>query len=160
MASKGQRSFTAQVSDWVAQTDQRIAGVFKESSVRVVRNMQTPVGAGGNMPIDTGYLRSSLQPSVNEMLPVNPKSRSSESEGPPVAYGPTESEIMLKIASLKVGDTFYATYGANYARYQEYGTSKMRGRGFVRLATQRWKALVNEVCAELRTRVESRKRTG
>lgn len=145
----GQGSFAAQVSAWVAETKQRTTAVFRESAERVIEQMQTPVGAGGNMPVDTGFLRASLQASLTAPMPIDPAAR--PAEGTSHTYSADVASIV--IAGAEVGQTVYATYTAAYAAAQEYGSHGREGRGFVRLAAQQWPQIVTAVCGELQSRV-------
>jgi len=138
-------TFTAQVSDWVMQTKSRMNAVFKESTQRTVELMQTPVAKGGNMPVDTGFLRNSLMGGLNA-----PKDGRGDNPGVPVSYN--DADIVLTIANAKLGDTIFMTYSANYARHVEYGARGRAGRGFVRLATQRWQSTVSQVALEAQQR--------
>lgn len=120
--------------------------VFKESAQRVIADMQIPVGAGGNMPVDTGALRASIQATLdapNEMITFK--------EGAPTAYN--EGQVALVIASATLGQTIFATYSMNYARAVEYGSRGRAGRGFVRLAAQKWQSIVAAVVEEAKRRV-------
>ena len=143
-----QKSFEAQVSAFVAQSQARIKAVVAESAQRIIGIMQTPVGAGGAMPILTGYLRSSLQVTIGSPVPASRK----RPEGETFAYD--AAPISLTIAGAPLGEIIFATYGANYSTHVEYGTSKMQGRGFVRLAAMQWPVIVAEVSAELKSRIE------
>jgi len=141
-----QKSFSAQVDAWVLQTKQRQEAVFKESSQRVIEEMQKPVAAGGNMPVDTGFLRASMLTTLGApatQIKFNPGSG---------VFNYTGTETVLTIARAEVGDAIYAVYTANYASYVEYGTRGRAGRGFVRLAAQRWKSIVAEVVNEAKAR--------
>jgi hypothetical protein len=138
-------TFTAQVSDWVMQTKSRMNAVFKESTQRTVELMQTPVAKGGNMPVDTGFLRNSLMGGLNA-----PKDGRGDNPGVPVSYN--DADIVLTIANAELGDTIFMTYSANYARHVEYGARGRAGRGFVRLATQRWQSTVSQVALEAQQR--------
>lgn len=137
-------SFSGQVSEWVRQSEDRMRRVFRESTQRVVAEMQTPVGAGGNMPIDTGFLRAGVVASTDAPTPIDPKARPQKGQ----SYVYNGGNVTLVIAGAELGQTVWVTYTAAYAAHQEYGTSKMAGRGFVRLAAQRWPSIVDEVCSE------------
>lgn len=140
-----QQNFSAQVDEWVRKSERRMEAVFKESAQRVIADMQTPVGAGGNMPVDTGALRASLQATLDA-----PNEAVTSKEGAPTAY--SEGQVALVIASANLGQTVFATYSMNYARPVEYGSRGRAGRGFVRLAAQKWRAIVNQVVAEAKAR--------
>ena len=143
-------NFAAQLSAFAAATKERTTAVFRESAERVVEEMQTPVGAGGNMPVDTGFLRASLQASTTAPIPIN--SSAQPDEGSTHAYN--AGPITLTIAGADLGETIYVTYTANYARDQEYGSNGREGRAFVRSAAQRWPTIVTAVCGDLQSRIE------
>lgn len=142
-----QQSFAAQVDAWVAKTKERTEAVFKESAQRVLAEAQKPVGAGGNMPVDTGFLRASLQATIN--APVAAVTFRTEGQQYDAA------SVALVIAGAQLGDTIYGVYTANYARYVEYGSRGRAGRGFVRLAAQQWPQIVSQVVAEAKSRVQT-----
>ncbi|ACL61752.1 HK97 gp10 family phage protein [Methylobacterium nodulans] len=138
--------FQSQVSEWVRQTEERLTAVFRESAQRVISDMQSRV------PVDTGFLKSSLQVSTDAPVPADRK----PPPGAAPAYNPTAAT--LAIAGAEIGDTLYASYSAVYARRVNYGfvgtdslgrTYNQAGRHFVGLAAQRWPQIVAEVCAEL-----------
>jgi hypothetical protein len=146
-------SFEAQVDAWCRKTDQRMELVFKESTQRLVTEVQTPVGAGGNMPIDTGFLRNTLQASTTAPSPIDPSAVPVKPPGHiagTVLYQEREGDIAAVIASATLGQTIYLTYTAAYARIQEMK------RGFVRLAAQRWPQIVAEVIRDAKDRVAGR----
>ncbi len=137
------KSFSAQVSDWVKETEDRLERVTKESMQRVVSEMQKPVAAGGNMPVDTGFLRASIRASLSQMPDIDPASRPADGK----KY-PYEDAVSLTIQGMALGQTFYAGYVASYAAHQEYGSNGRAGKAFVRLAAQNWQQIVNQVSAE------------
>jgi HK97 gp10 family phage protein len=153
MATTG-LDFGAQISEWVARTTQRTEAVFKESTQRTVARMQTPVGAGGNMPVDTGYLRASIRASTESMPRIDPGAKAPIIGGVPY----NADDVTATIINARLGQTIFVGYVASYAPYVEYGTSKMPPRAFVGLAVQQWPATVTQVCEELRNRVEARAR--
>ncbi len=89
-------SFTAQVNAWTKATEARMSVVFKQSAQDVFALAQKPVAAGGNMPIDTGFLRGSLQTGLN----------GSEGVSGPDAY-------VLAIAEANLGDTILGGWTAD-----------------------------------------------
>jgi len=141
-----QQSFSAKVSDWVAKTKVRTKAVRNQSVQDVVRIMQTPVAQGGNMPVDTGFLRSSGLAGLNGVVPPLVGHPGGD------AYGWDEGQINLVLANAKLEDTITFAYGANYAVYQEYGTMHFEGRRFVALAAQQWPQIVEKNCAQAETR--------
>jgi hypothetical protein len=118
--------------------------VFRESAQRVVTEMQTPVAQGGNMPVDTGFLRASLQMTKNAPVPIDAKAR--PADGKAYAYNPDSVAMVINDAT--VGDALFASYTASYSLQVHFGTSKRAGRQWVTLAAQRWPSIVAAVCAE------------
>lgn len=140
-------SFTAEVSDWVAQTKKFHRAVIRESIKELVRRMQTPVGAGGNMPIDTGFLRKSLMASTSFM----PTMEFDRDEGG--VYRWNDAQLNTTLSGWSLGEDFYLGYTANYAIHQEFGANGRPGRAFVRLAAQQWPEIVSFVEAKLDARL-------
>lgn len=130
------QTFAATISDWVRETEGAAEAVFKQSVQEVLSDAQTPVGAGGSMPVDTGFLRGSLTAGVN----VEPGDVTSVRDGG--AYA-------LEIAPAILGDTIKARWTAEYATFVEYGAQGREPRGFVRKAAQKWPQIVAGVEARL-----------
>jgi len=130
-------SFAAQVDGLVKKTERNLTAVFRESAKRVIQQAQD------NVPIDTGFLRSSLQVGINVAVP--PASRPQSAPG-------AVPNISAVIAGASLGDTITAGYTANYALFVEYGTSRMGPRRFVGRAVANWQGTVNRVVAEVNSR--------
>ena len=143
------KSFSAQVASFVFATQQRLEAVVKSSTLDVINVMQETVAKGGNMPVDTGFLRSSLE--VNFSGPVS-LSRS----GGTGSYSFSISSVEAAVSSYVAGKTIYATYGANYAGHVNYGTSGRAGRQFVGLAAQRWPSIVAANVRKLKYQITPR----
>ncbi|MCP1550710.1 MULTISPECIES: HK97 gp10 family phage protein [Methylorubrum] len=148
-------SFAAQVNDFVRQTQRRMEAVFRESAQRVITEMQTPVAQGGNMPVDTGFLRASLRITKDAPLPMG---AGRPDDAKTYAYNPTAASLVL--AGAGIGDTLFASYTANYAGFVHYGREGRPGRQWVTMAAQRWPTIVAQVSAELQGRVEARQAPG
>lgn len=134
----------------VASTKKAIAkGIGTKGRGKSKKPLAGPVfepGGGGNMPVDTGFLRASLMAST-----TMPKPRGGAPEdGKTYSFDP--AQVALVIAGSEIGDTIFAVYGANYARAVEYGHNGAPARGFVRLAAQQWQSIVAAVAAEARAR--------
>lgn len=160
----GQKSFSASIEKWAKATMEDVENVFKEAAQRVIEKMQTVGpskarpggGAGGHMPVDTGFLRASLVASLNSPttgITVAPKDVG--------AHQYNEGQVSLVILSARLGDSIYAVYTAAYARRLEYGffgvdslgrQYNQGGYGFVRLAAQQWPKIVEEVVKEAKRR--------
>ena len=139
-----QTDFSADVNAWVAQTQARLTAVFRESAQRVFEIAQTPVGAGGAMPIRTGFLRASFRVTTDTPMPIDPAATNKERVTMSFSPGPITAEL---------GDTLYGTYTAAYAAAVNYGTAKRAGYNFVELAAQQWPRIVEQVSQELQQRV-------
>jgi hypothetical protein len=142
-----QGSFSAQVSDWVKETKERRDAVYRESAQRVVEVMQTPKAMGGNMRVDTGFLRASLIATTSAALPTT-----IDKPDGPAAFSYDAMQINLVIAGADITDPITVVYTANYARPREYGARGQPGDRFVALAAQQWQRIVAEVCNEAKSR--------
>ena len=129
-------SFSAQVDEWVRQTERRLEMVFKESVQTLFEEAQKPAGEGGNMPIDTGFLRNSFVAGLNGTTSLSG----------PDAY-------IAAIAGANIGDVIFGGWTAAYARRIEFGfvgkdslgrNYNQTGRGFARKAAMRWPQIVRE----------------
>lgn len=141
-------SFAAQVSAWVAETKKRQEAVYKESALRVFILATTPVGKGGNLPKDTGFLQNSAAVTLDGSIPAKrykPKDAK--------AYADVgRDELALVIARATTDKPITLAFTANYARYVENGARGRAGRKFVGLAAQQWPRIVADVCQEAQTR--------
>lgn len=127
--------FSAQVNDYVRKYKERMEAVFKQSAQDVIAQAQTPVAQGGNMPVDTGFLRNSLVSGLNGSTSLT-----------------GADSYVLAVAGANLGDSIFAGWTANYARYQEYGPNGRPGRFFMRAAAQNWQDIVTRNANELRNR--------
>lgn len=143
-------TFTAQIDAWIARSKVATEAVFKQSAQAVINEMNTPVAKGGNMPVDTGFLRASLQVGIDQIPTAMDKEKPADAAGREPhsgpLYEPDTNAATMAIAGVRFGQTIFATYGANYAIYQE------NRNGFVRLAAQRWPAIVAQVADEAKAR--------
>lgn len=141
------QTFSATVDAWATATKERMLAVFRKSVETVINTMQTTVPNGGNLPIDTGFLRASL------LATLNAPTSDVVFRGDDVSVKKWNSaQVTLVIFSAKIGDTIYAVYTANYAAFQEFGSQGRPGRGFVRLAAQQWQQIVNRVISTEKTK--------
>lgn len=130
----------------------------KDGSRGVSRRAFGPIaspGGSGRLPVDTGFLRASLQVSIGEALPQlveTPEEGSFEWDA---------GEVALVLEGSKMSDTVLAVYTAKYARRIEYGfkgkdklgrTYSQAGTRFVALAAQRWPQVVEQECAKAKAR--------
>lgn len=126
-------SLTADIEYFVQESEDRLLAVARASIQDVVLNMQEPVAKGGRMRVDTGFLRNSGAAAIGSM-PSGESERPSDAK--PGQYNWTEDRLVAVLANLKIGDTFYWGWTANYARYRELYD------GFMEAALQQWGRIV------------------
>lgn len=141
MAGK-RRSFATQVDEWTLETQARFEAVLKTAVMNVVEDISD------RTPVDTGFLRASLTVSLEEPTAAD-RRQGDGYVAPPYA---------LVINQLRVGQTVYAAFAANYAGYVEYGTRNMKGAGMVRLAAQAWPRHVANAIRSAKAAVASNRR--
>jgi len=139
-------NFSAQVSAWVANSKAAAEAVFHQAAQTVVEEMQKTRAEGGNMPVDTGFLRASLMAS-NDSMPTMRDPKPANAAAGSFAY--SADTVNLVINGTPLGGKVYCGYVANYANYVEMGTSKTPARLFVTLAAQRWPEIVKKAEEEL-----------
>jgi hypothetical protein len=132
--------FTADVNKFVAKSQKAMEAVFKQSAQDVILEAQTPVAKGGNMRIDTGFLRASGKAQLNT-LPTG----ANINKGNNVNWG--EGVTILTINKAKIGDSIVFGWTANYAQFRE------NQDGFVRLAAQNWGEIVNKNANMIKARL-------
>lgn len=142
-----QGSFSAKVSAWVRETKERREAVHKASAQRVVEIMQTPRGAGGNLRVDTGFLRASLVGLTGTSLPA----QTIKPDGVE-AFSYDGAQINLVIAGADITQPLTFVYTASYARPREYGARGQAPDRWVALAAQQWPQVVDQVCNEAKAR--------
>lgn len=133
--------FSAQVDDWVRKSESRMEGVFKQSVQDVIEDAQKPTAKGGRMRVDTGFLRNSGNASLSGM-PSGAAKGSKES-----SYDWNEGPVLLRINALKLGQTIWFGWTANYARHRENKDA------FLRMAVLKWKKYVESNTAEMKRRI-------
>ena len=129
------KKFEADVSAWVRESQARLDAVTKQSAQDVFTEAQKTVANGGNMPVDTGFLRNSLATSLNGGAP---------DDGP--------DSYTLQIARMKAGDALLGAWTAEYAVPVHYGSRGRPGRFWRDLAAMGWQAIVRANAAKLRAR--------
>ncbi len=136
--------FTAQISEWTKKTEGALEQVVRQASMRVFEEMTRPQDGGGNMPVDTGYLRSSVRASLRAM----PRILSSREGKEGQFYSPS-GQVEATIATLPLGKPLYLGFQAAYAARENYGSKKHKGHLFVEQAAQKWGQIVKEAEAEV-----------
>lgn len=126
-------SLTADIEEFVKETDDRILALARASIQDVVLNMQEPRKKGGRMPVDTGFLRNTAAASLSG-FPIGESEKPNDAK--PGQYNWTDDRLVAVLTRMKIGDTFYFGWTANYARYQELYN------GFMEAALQQWGRIV------------------
>lgn len=131
---KNGKQFTADLGAWAKKAGDKLDALARQACQEISYKVvyQTPV--------DTGFLRSSWQPSIG-----TPKS----AQGAIGAQAKPLGDVALVCAGVKAGDIFWMTNNARYAKFVEYGTSKMAGRFYVTDTTSQWNSVVQKVAKEL-----------
>jgi hypothetical protein len=127
--------FRASIGKWAKATDAKFEALARqtcyEMGFRVVQKT----------PVDTGFLRGSWQPSIGEAMDATPTLDTAGAR----ALG----DVGIVIQELKVGDRFFMVNNAAYARFVEYGTSRMGPRYYVTDTVKAWQSVVSQVAGEL-----------
>ena len=128
------RKFVADVSKFADKTADQMLKVARQSIQDTVRIAQRTVADGGDMPVDTGYLRNNL---VTEL------------RGAEVGKG--ADSYVLGVSSLQLGDPFQVAWKAEYAIPRHYMVGVGQGGGLWRdKAAQQWSRLVAQNAARVR----------
>lgn len=128
------RKFVADVEAFADLTIDKMLRVARQSIQDTVRQAQTPVAQGGDMPVDTGFLRNSL---VTEV------------QGREVGAG--GDSYVLGIAQLTLGDSMSVAWTAEYAIPRHYMVGVGQGGGLWRdKAAQQWSITVSKNAAKVR----------
>jgi len=124
------REFNLQLSKWASKFQGDMNALARQTCQEIAVNVVK------DTPVDTGFLRSSWQPSI----------------GAPAAStgGNADTKVSIVAASVKAGDIFWMTNNAEYGPYVEFGTRRMRGRFFVTRNVKRAKSVVTRLMKELR----------
>lgn len=133
------KSFSATMSDWVKETEERMLAVVKTAALDMVNDMQTSRAKGGRMRVDTGFLRASGRGAIN-VMPSGPSEK--PADAPVGQYTGIYDDfdgypLGAVIEDLKLGDTFFFGWTANYA------AARNTYDGFVSVAVQNWQVYVD-----------------
>lgn len=135
------QDFGQLVGAHVRKYESRMLTVFRASAQDMIEEAQESRGSGGNMPVQTSFLRNSGQAALNN-TPSGESVRPKDYAGG--TWNPNESLIIVNQA--KIGDRIVFGWTANYAIYME------ARYGFLRLAAQNWPAIVKRNAERLRQR--------
>ena len=125
-------TFDETVRRFAQDAKQSVDRVRKDSIKEVAAEANKPVEAGGNMHVNTGYLRASQRASTNG--PVVPNAMFQPEEGS--SYSFNANVVNSVVDKSEWGDTVYIGWTAAYAGFREHTD------GFMRLAVQNWHSIV------------------
>lgn len=137
------REFKAQLGAWALKAGDQLDGLARQS----IQQMCFQVVA--DTPVDTGFLRSSWQPSIGSPKAGQGKKFGMGGSGASAAAANALASIGVTITDMKVGETFHLTNNAKYALHIEFGTSKMNGRFMVTDNAKRWPQIVSTAAKDL-----------
>lgn len=138
-------SFADDVSTWVEVSKAKADDIYGRAIEKLGEEMTKTRPKGGRVPFKTGNLARSLLASTVAMPKVSDEI-------------PGGSNIGVVAARLKMGDTVWLGYQANYARRQNSGfvgedslgrTYNQEGAHFVEGAVAEWERLVEEAAKEI-----------
>lgn len=136
------KSFSDQVTAWARKSEQRLTAVYRQSVQDLVEEAQEPRGSGGNMPVDTGFLRSSGDAAIGR-LPVG---QTEATEGAAPVWDADAALLVIAQAKLDGPPVFFG-WSAEYATFVE------ERFGFLRLSAQNWPQIVNKAARTIEQRV-------
>ncbi|CAB4130455.1 Bacteriophage HK97-gp10, putative tail-component [uncultured Caudovirales phage] len=139
--------FKIALKKWADSTAEKLDALARQVAQEVAQNVVE------DTPVDTGFLRSSWQPSLNEpnfnSAPRPPLPGRVPHSGAVFDSSQAQITIAAVVKDFKAGDVFYMTNGANYGLFVEFGTSKMAGRFFVTANMKKIPQIVNRLAKEL-----------
>lgn len=136
------QNFSAQVSKLILKYKDLTDIVARESIQRTIDLAQLPKAKGGNMPVDTGFLRASGQQSFTGMPtgPVRGVKREDPDDKTIIYQSPVTVTIL---GGFKTGMSLFFGWTAIYARKQNLYN------GFLDRAVNRWQKTVDEVVRDV-----------
>lgn len=120
-------SFSAQIEEWANKSDRQIDASVRDAIQTTYHEMVTPQAKGGRMPVDTGTLRNSAQPSQTSMPKTILKAGAEVGQYDVVGY----------ILDMKLGQPLFIGFT------MEYGPIMENRYAFVTGAAQNWQRNVS-----------------
>ena len=140
-------SFQKQVAQFAQMAEEQALAVVRTAIQEMTDNMQIPRKKGGRMPVKTGFLRWSRAAALNYVPrgPIKGRARmdTDPKEGPLPEYAELVDFLPNILAKMKIGDTFYWGWTAEYAYVQE-----MRC-GFMESETAKWQIYIDDAVRRL-----------
>lgn len=137
------REFKAKLGKWAEKAGEQLDGLARQS----IQEMCFRVVV--DTPVDTGFLRSSWQPSIGAPKAGKGQEFGLAGSGASAAAAKALASIGVTITDMKLGDKFNLVNNAAYALHVEFGTTKMNGRFMVTDNAKRWPQIVSKQAKEL-----------
>jgi hypothetical protein len=137
------RTFIAQLQSFAQRFPEKMDAIARQTCQQVSENVIT------STPVDTGFLRSSWQPSIGKPQAGN---------GGEGMQGQAAAKISFTVAQMKAGEVYYLTNNAIYAKRIEFGfvgkdalgrNFNQQGRFMVTDNVKRWPMVVESVVKDL-----------
>lgn len=128
----GFSSFDETVRRFAQDQKQQMDRIRRESIKALAAEANEPVSEGGNMRVDTGFLRASQTASTSSQPLPNPAFDRDRL----MTYTYYPERVNVVVDNSEWGDTVYIGWTAKYAGIREHLD------GFMRLAVQNWRAIV------------------
>jgi len=129
-------SFSLQIDKFVEKAKSRM----QEFTTEFIQDLNEEIVR--STPVDTGFLRGSWWAQIGS--PMGPASGAPDKSG-----AGSVARMNLVASQIVIGEVYFASNGANYAVFVEYGTSKMAPRGFVRGVLARAPAIAAAAAARV-----------
>lgn len=137
--------FSDQVKKHLDKYKRRMNYVARDATYRVLNEAQQTIPSGGNLPIDTGFLRSSLAGKIGS-LPSGQTSGDGAYVADTIGPGESASSTIIRWQP-HAGEKFFAGWTASYARFMN-----MR-YGYMTSAVEKWEDFVAYSAAEAKRKI-------
>lgn len=138
------KTFAARVDAWILETNERMMAVTRDALNNLVDDASKPVAQGGQMRVDTGFLRASGRASLNQ-LPTGASIRPADAVTGQFLSDYDGDAVVTTLAAMEPGDTFYFGWTAEYAAVRDTFD------GFLSLRLQNWQKYVDDSARRART---------
>lgn len=126
-----------------------LGSVGRGKNRKAIQGPVAATGGGGNLPVDTGFLRASLMASASAMPQIERGKRPVDGK----AYAFDFGEIEAVIAGADTSKPLFFGYTAAYANAVHWGLNGQTPRRWVSLAAQKWSQYVDARAAEAKSRL-------
>ena len=139
-------TFSAQVDSFVRETKERMLVMSQYALSDMIEDMQVPTKKGGRMRVKTGFLRASGRGAIGNW-PEGNGVRPADAQ--PGQYGWDGQSLNAVLLDMKLGDTFYWGWVANYGAVRELYD------GFMEAPLQNWQGYVNSAVKRVKDDVNA-----